>query len=256
MYSETIVKLIIEDLKDSHEVCVRLHLCDEAKGKSIPMINLNKPVVPMIELTNSQPIIQQVNANFANQLGLIDNLNNPEKELPICTLCMFMSGKLAALSSKISGKMTIKKTLSKVCSNTKMSVEKREDCERMMDEHADMIIKLAQSSNLHMLCKKIGYCKWGYTKAMSAPLAMRRPGGTPFCLICEYIIGILDKGIAGHSSKAKIIAAVHGLCNHLPNEVFVTECNALIAEYGNELIQLLVDDFLVPVDVCQHFGVC
>ena len=76
------------------------------------------------------------------------------------------------------------------------------------------------------------------------------------CTICQYVMGILDEALEGHMTKQKIISKIHQLCNKLPREIFKTECNAIIGEYGGELINLIVENYLKPKDACQHFGLC
>merc|ERR1719206_81354 len=115
-----------------------------------------------------------------------------------------------------------------------------------------MIVKLAKSKEMPSLCSNIGHCK----ARLPSFLKAGRVGQTGRCTICQYVMGILDEALEGHMTKQKIISKIHQLCNKLPREIFKTECNAIIGEYGGELINLIVENYLKPKDACQHFGLC
>merc|ERR550519_2807874 len=176
------------------------------------------------------------------------------RELPTCNLCAFMSGKLDAVLKPNFNQKTIKALMKSTCVRTELPETEQEDCRRLMDENKQMIVRLTRSSQLPTLCNRIGHCMNQIPTAPSHNFLEDPKGGA--CTVCEYVMGIIDDALGGHATKAKIISVINSLCVKLPREIFVTECTALITEYGGEIIQLMIDDYLQPKDVCQHLHLC
>jgi len=238
-YADKIAELLASEL-DPVQVCTNLGLCGSKKLISRVM---TKPKV--FKMRARQTDFSRMQARLLDE------------ELPTCNLCSFMSGKLDALLTKPKGRRMIKNVLKTICSRPKLSSEQREECQRLMVENKDMIVKLANNFRLPSLCKEVGHCIVGHNGAGPiAPLGSDMKTAGKGCIICEYLIGVLDTFLMKKSTKTEIINGVHNLCNQLPRDIFKTECNALVTQYGEEIIQLFADSVLAPVDICSHFGVC
>ena len=241
-YAEAITKLMISEL-DPATICTTLGLCGSLKIKASLIVGHAKPVKQQHAYRGRQTDFSMMQGNLLHD------------DLPSCPLCMFMSGRLDAMNARSPHRKIITKVLKKVCSKSKLTGAQREECSRMMSENKQMIAKLTKSFQIPQLCKEIGECKIGLNETINEEKNPLIVGGKG-CIVCEYLIGVLDTYLMKKSTKEAIIEAVHSFCGHLPRPIFVTECNAIIAQYGEELVQLFVDDVLAPVDICKHFGMC
>merc|ERR1739848_211251 len=74
------------------------------------------------------------------------------------------------------------------------------------------------------------------------------------CMVCEYAMNELEKVISDKSTEAEVIAAVEQVCNLLPAS-YAAKCDALVEQYGNEIIELLIHA-ADPSTVCTLIGLC
>merc|ERR1712038_1150584 len=72
------------------------------------------------------------------------------------------------------------------------------------------------------------------------------------CEVCEFAMTELEKVISDKSTEAQVIAAVEQVCNLLPAS-YAAKCDALVEQYGNEIIELLIHA-ADPSTVCTLIG--
>ncbi|XP_057312445.1 prosaposin-like isoform X4 [Hydractinia symbiolongicarpus] len=214
-YADEIVRIIVAELGDPKTVCTEIGLCSSKKRK----------------------IAKQSVAGSVT-----------------CEFCTFAMGELSSLLKDKSTEAEIKQALDSLCGRLPQYLSG--ECKTLVDEYADVIITvLAQEMDPSVVCKTIGLCKAEKGKAnRKYMLAMRLSLKGVSCEACEFAMGYLDGLLTKNSTEAEIETVVEKLCGELP-QAFKNECDALITEYGNELIKLIVQQ-IQPDRVCKLLKLC
>jgi len=169
---------------------------------------------------------------------------------------MYAMGKLDAILGDKTTEQEIISTVESLCTHLPASLGG--ECKSLIDNYGDAIIQvLLQEMQPNTICEFIGVCQAGNKKVVNPKhmLAMRMSFKGASCEVCEYAMGYLDNLIEAKSAETKIESLVESLCSHLP-ATFKNECDALITEYGDDLIKLVVNNFLSPANVCKELTLC
>ncbi|XP_065684765.1 prosaposin isoform X5 [Hydra vulgaris] len=214
-YSDQIIDLIVAELSDPNAVCKQLGLC-------VSKVN-----------------IQKVNHDSGNGIT--------------CDFCQYAMGKLDAILTDNATEAEIKQAVENLCAKFPSAIAG--ECKILIDLYGDMIISmLAQELKPSVICQALGLC----TEKMAAKftklkikhfLAMRQEVKGVSCSICEYAMGYLDKELETKKVETEIEQEIQVLCKKLPS-AFSNECDALITEYGDDLIKLVVEQ-IKPAEVCK-----
>jgi saposin len=74
------------------------------------------------------------------------------------------------------------------------------------------------------------------------------------CAICQFVVGYIEGELGNNRTEENIIQTVEKVCTFVPS-ILQAECNALIATYGPQLIQSLINDE-PPEVMCAQIGLC
>jgi len=172
-------------------------------------------------------------------------------------MCTYAMGYLQGLIEKKETKEEIENAVKTMC--RVLPGHYREQCQTMVSTYGDMIIDyLMDHVHPSEICQKIGLCsgisKKVYNRAHHRfMLGFKLPKGVS-CTVCTYAMGYFDSILTDKRVEKKIEQEVVQLCSHLPY-TFKNECDALITEYGDTLVELLVSE-LNPSKVCTALKVC
>ncbi|XP_023322330.1 saposin-C [Eurytemora carolleeae] len=75
------------------------------------------------------------------------------------------------------------------------------------------------------------------------------------CSLCMAVMQLLDETITDPTNEQQVINFLDQICGFLPVEI-QAECHALIMEYVDDIIELLVNEYLAPADVCDAINLC
>eukprot|EP01112_Ceratiomyxa_fruticulosa_P009896 TRINITY_DN259_c0_g2_i1.p1 TRINITY_DN259_c0_g2~~TRINITY_DN259_c0_g2_i1.p1 ORF type:complete len:261 (+),score=57.76 TRINITY_DN259_c0_g2_i1:99-785(+) len=80
-------------------------------------------------------------------------------------------------------------------------------------------------------------------------------GNSTACTICQFIVNIAEGYVENNSTEQEILKELEFSCDLLGVPSWVSECKGLISDYGEMIIQYLINDE-TPYVVCQQIGFC
>uniref|UniRef100_UPI00358E0EE8 prosaposin-like n=1 Tax=Myxine glutinosa TaxID=7769 RepID=UPI00358E0EE8 len=148
-----------------------------------------------------------------------------------------------------------------------------EQCKAYINKFTPEALKFILSMPPSHLCQMGGFCSGvsGAVPMMSltaakpvgiplVPLVKQAPHsdvtvkGLPSCAICTFVVKKLESILENNATEAEIKEALLKVCGYLP-EAYMQECDALVDEYEDMLVQLLMQS-LDPDYVCSVLGLC
>merc|ERR1711970_1611817 len=81
------------------------------------------------------------------------------------------------------------------------------------------------------------------------------PGNDLTCSLCKTVMELLDQYLTDTTNEQAIADALKEICALLPSPLD-TECEAMISEYTDDIIDLLVNEYLSPQQVCDALTLC
>lgn len=170
-----------------------------------------------------------------------------------CSVCQYAMGYLDSILSEKSTEDEIKKAVESLCSYLPQYISN--ECQQLVEQYSNTIIELlVKEMDPSTVCHKLGLCATNYQKSHDVLNSMRFSLHGVSCELCEYAMGYLDQVLDEKSTRQEIETAVKQLCSYLP-PTFKNECAALVTEYGDEIIELLVNQ-LKPNVICKQLNLC
>lgn len=80
-------------------------------------------------------------------------------------------------------------------------------------------------------------------------------GGGPFCVICEFAMTMVEKQVLNNRTLDMVERAVQMVCAYMP-ETVADRCHDFVDEYGDKIIQIIVDEEVSPKAVCSALTLC
>jgi saposin len=181
-----------------------------------------------------------------------------------CIVCEYIMSYLDGALANKTTEAEIREALDQVCEYLPGSF--KDQCENFVNQYTDIIIDfLTHQITPEQVCKQIGLCAEPETNAeqfemiehareiieqdVSLPEASR-----PYCTLCEYAIGEMDKLITDKKNMYQIKAALDRICYELSTPI-QKQCLKMIDEYTDEIIQMFVNEY-TPQEVCYELGLC
>jgi len=75
------------------------------------------------------------------------------------------------------------------------------------------------------------------------------------CSLCMTLMEVLDATITDPTNEEEVAEFLDQICSFLP-ELLQQECHALILEYTDDILELLVNQYLAPRDICAALTLC
>jgi len=181
-----------------------------------------------------------------------------------CIVCEYIMSYLDGALANKTTEAEIREALDQVCEYLPGSF--KDQCENFVNQYTDIIIDfLTHQITPEQVCKQIGLCAEPETNAeqfemiehareiieqdVSLPEASR-----PYCTLCEYAIGEMDKLITDKKNMYQVKAALDRICYELSTPI-QKQCLKMIDEYTDEIIQMFVNEY-TPQEVCYELGLC
>ncbi|XP_066930344.1 uncharacterized protein [Clytia hemisphaerica] len=215
-YGDTILKLLISELKPD-QICKELGLCSSVKKA------INVPV-------------KKVKAN------------------PVaCEVCEYAMSYLDQTLSDHATEQEIINAVESLCSKLPSTISG--ECNTLVQQYGEAIIQmLIQQLKPEVICKELGLCS-SLRKEMKIITPAKKFHANPVtCEVCEYAMNYLDSILTDKSTEQEIISALDSLCSKLPSSLS-GECTTLINNYGEAILQMLVQEFKPDV-ICKELGLC
>jgi len=163
-----------------------------------------------------------------------------------CALCELVMSELEKFVSDNSTETEIIDALEKVCSYLPTSVQSA--CDDLIAMYGPEILQLLVNKEPPAtICTQITLCKSSKVAKPEAPANLE-------CALCELVMSELEKFVSDNSTETEIIDALEKVCSYLPTSV-QSACDDLIAMYGPEILQLLVNKE-PPATICTQITLC
>jgi len=214
---------------DPFSACAALNMC----------VFKDKPVSPRFGLMPGPVIVQDKKPIKAVKKA-------PKlKDSPTCELCEFAMNELEEVLSDNSTQEEIKNALESVCNMLPATI--RDECNELVNQYEEQILDLLinELKNPKEICTLLSLCT-------AKPVHI--VGNAETCEICKLAIGYLKAQLSQNATEEEIKQLLDKLCSYLPSSIS-SECDALISEYYDAIIQLLLQE-LDPDQVCTELGLC
>jgi len=171
---------------------------------------------------------------------------------PYCTLCELVIRDLDAMLEDKQNKEEIEKALDVLCYQLSDPVHKQ--CEKMVAKYTDEIIDMfVKEYTPKMICSELGLCVDNeintndiFALEFEEPAIEKANVG---CEMCEFAMSIVDEHLKDPNSVDEIERMIQFVCSYLPGTI-ADKCEEFVDEYGQKVIDALVDDELKPKEVC------
>jgi len=232
-YAEQIIDMITQDLKP-HQVCEAIGLCETALSVF--------PVTPV--------------EHEVEDVG------------PLCTLCEYTISDLDRYITDPHNEEEVKNALDRVC--YELSNPVKDECVRLVNSYLEDLVQMIVSEYTpEEICVAIRMCgpKEEITNNELPPILNEvRPvsppssstssaSAPPFCVICEFAMNIVEKKVLNNRTFDMVERAVEMVCAYMPESV-ADRCEDFVADYGDEIIRLIVEMELGPREVCAALTLC
>merc|ERR1719500_424944 len=74
------------------------------------------------------------------------------------------------------------------------------------------------------------------------------------CTLCTTVMTALDSILVDPSNEQAVADALLAVCALIPS--IQAECEAMISEYLDDIIELIVNQYLQPAQICEAIGLC
>jgi len=181
-----------------------------------------------------------------------------------CIVCEYIMSYLEDALGQNSTEAEIKEALDEVCGYMPGSF--KDQCETFVNQYTDVIIDfLTHQLTPEQVCKQIGLCAQHETNAEQFDMIEHAreiieqdeqlpESSRPYCTLCEYAIGEMDKLVTDKKNMYQVKAALDRICYELSSPI-QKQCLKMVDEYTDEIIQMFVNEY-TPQEVCYEIGLC
>ncbi|XP_035668816.1 prosaposin-like isoform X1 [Branchiostoma floridae] len=135
------------------------------------------------------------------------------------------------------------------------------ECDSLMDQYGPIIFNLLeQELDPEKVCQAVGFCpslkalSMAKLKPAKKVVQTEKVGQSVGCIICEFVMQIVDEELSANSTEKEITDALDKVCSHFPDTIR-DECTDFVNEYGPAVVQLLKLE-LDPQRICSTIGLC
>lgn len=248
-YTASILDLIAHGASPK-EVCQELGLCDAGM--------IMGPVPESFEEDDSS---EEEEESIEEEAELEDH--------PFCLLCEYAISEVDSVIEDKHNEAEVRQALEQVC--YKLSKPLTRDCLSFVDQYIDKIIYMITNDYTpEKVCTSINMCeKKNPVVAQPRPSLQRsnandisrfdnsinQVGNGAMCTICEFGMNIVEKQIITNRTLDMAERAVLMMCSYLPGK-FEDECEGFVEQYGDAIIDLIIEAELSPEQVCSELGLC
>jgi len=229
-YTELIIDMLVNDVSPDM-VCTNLGLCKDA------YLYLSNTIVKTLPVVKKAPL--------------------PKKD-PYCTLCQVVVEDLEKSLGDAKTQEAIEEALDVLCTSLSLPVHK--ECEKMVAKYTEEIISLLlQEYTSQQVCQEVQLCvnndintndisqiQFDVVEVEVYPLDAKDKVG---CELCEFAMTIIDERMKDPGTVDMVEREVQFVCSYLPDSV-ADACEQFVDNYGQKIIDALVDDEMNPQQVC------
>lgn len=172
-----------------------------------------------------------------------------------CTLCKIV---FEQVKHMLSQEQSQAKILSYIDVNLCLKVGKsKELCKSLIDAYGPLFLEII-SRDVHpdQLCTMIGMCG----KNIEIEQENKKQGeieakDTPNCVLCEFVMKLLEERINKNVSEAEIEQLLSYVCDHAIPKSVRAQCTGFVANYGKIIASLIINQ-VSPKNVCKFIGLC
>lgn len=165
-----------------------------------------------------------------------------------CVLCEYVITTLDKMISDKHNEDEVRKALDNLCNHMPSSINKK--CVKFVDTYSELVIDyLSQDLSPEEVCQQLRLCQESLEEHFHSVRENR-----PYCTLCEYAIGEVDKLIADKKNEEEIKKALDRICYELSSPI-MKECVNMVNQYTDKIIDLFVAEY-TPQQICQEIGLC
>jgi len=170
---------------------------------------------------------------------------------PYCSLCELVVRDLDGMLEDKQNKEEIEKALDVLCYQLSDPVHKQ--CEKMVAKYTDEIIEMfIKEYTPKQICSELGLCvdnEINTNDIFAVEFEEKVVANNVGCEMCEFAMSIVDEHLKDSNTVDEIERMVQFICSYLPGTI-ADKCEEFVDEYGQKVMDALVDDELKPKEVC------
>jgi len=206
---------------------------------------------------------------------LEDESLEDDDDHPMCLLCEYAISEVDAVIEDKHNEAEVRQALEQVC--YKLSKPLTRDCLGFVDRSMDKIVHMILNDYTpEKVCTSLRLCEkkksppdvaphpiYSRTSPLNANDISRfdnsinqpQVGNGAMCTICEFGMNIVEKEIITNRTLDMAERAVLMMCSHLPMKL-ADKCEEFVEQYGDAIIDLIIEAELSPQQVCTELGLC
>ncbi|GAB0091970.1 uncharacterized protein DMENIID0001_068940 [Sergentomyia squamirostris] len=247
-YGDAVVAMLVQDI-DPTLVCPRLHFCPARKDEDVEI--------------------------FApDNLEITVDISNAGADKPTCPLCLLAVKNVQEAIKSDNSVENIKKNLEKLCNHLPQKL--MPECKDFVETYsAELIQMLIDDFSAEEICVNLHLCTDQKPKSVipdgndiltneipddtvngqfiTEDFFPKRYETTPECLLCERVIGEVEKKVVNKKSKEQIKHALEHACDKVKK--LKEKCLDYVAKHGDQIADLIMKD-MAPKEICRILGYC
>ncbi|XP_052868178.1 uncharacterized protein LOC128274121 [Anopheles cruzii] len=172
------------------------------------------------------------------------------KEPPQCALCEFVMVKLESELEDKKTRAEIERAVHNVCSKMPSTINKQ--CNKLVDQYGEFIIKFLQTLPPREICIKLAICEPQARQEIALLEQSKRE--IVECAVCQGAVKSLDELLSDGGLEQHITKYADRICNALPATHYA-QCDRLLAVYGMSMAQQLKHS-IEREQVCVNIDMC
>jgi len=226
-YTELIIDMLVKDVSPEM-VCTNLGLCKDA------YLYTQNTIVKTLPVRMLAPA---------------------PKKTPYCTLCEVVVQDLEKSLGDTKTQEAIEEALDVLCTSLSLPVHK--ECEKLVAKYTEEIISLLlQEYSAQEVCKEVQLCVNNDINTNDIAEVQFEVELMPMtgkdnvgCELCEFAMSVVDERMKDPGTVDMLEREVQFVCSYLPDS-FDETCEDFVDQYGQKIIDALVDDEMNPTQVC------
>ena len=194
-------------------------------------------------------------------LGLIGGYFAPktvvETSKPGCAICEYTLHELQDFLGDGKTEGEIEAGLRQICSHLPHSVEGQ--CDHFVNTYAPALVQLLiHEVDPSEICSRLDLCAADLLAAQASaatPALQMLRRETESCALCEYGLDAVLSTLNDTSNQEMVKNALDQMCYKLMPHSLRNECEKLVSEYTNRILDLIVRDFSAD-EICSKIRLC
>eukprot|EP01111_Echinosteliopsis_oligospora_P011537 TRINITY_DN382_c0_g1_i2.p1 TRINITY_DN382_c0_g1~~TRINITY_DN382_c0_g1_i2.p1 ORF type:complete len:509 (-),score=124.52 TRINITY_DN382_c0_g1_i2:66-1592(-) len=129
----------------------------------------------------------------------------------------------------------------------------KEECKSLVEQEGPLIVQyLLNKEDPQVICQQIGACTSNKKSLPPPPPATEE---STKCSVCEWLCTLGEHWVEENKTETEIVKAMSTACDVLIAKSWIEECDDLIEEDGDVVIQLLINKES-PEKICADIDAC